>query len=270
MIINNSAYTHNNLSELNYSRDNSLQRVATGLLINQAADNAAGLAIADSLRTEASSLSQSIANSTSGIALSDIAQGALREQSSILDRVKELTIEGSNGTLNSTDREAIALEIGSLMDSYDSIAEQTNYNGVSLLTTAGDASDEISISGENETTTMNKADTTSISDSIRTELANFTTSGTARDNLLGIIDNGLDQLSSFAGEFGSASNALESGVRNKMSQVTNTLAAESAIRDVDYAEESANFASQNVLSQAGAYSISQANAVQQNVLRLLQ
>lgn len=270
MTINNNINTYNSINESNTSRNSALERVATGLLINRAADNASGLAIADQLRTEGSVLSQTIDNASSGIAMANIAQGAFTEQKNILSNIKTLTVQAMNGTMSTSDREHITNQINKYIDQYENIAEQTNYNGTQLLKTSGDPTlDDLSISGEEEIVGLKVADTTSISDDLRALMGDFTTNPNSRATMLNTIDESMNKLSSMESDFGSAANALESSVRNYMTAETNMKNAESVIRDLNFANGIANFNKTNLQSQAGYFAQAQANASQSRVLGLL-
>jgi flagellin len=431
----------------------SLEKLSSGLRINKAADDASGLAIADKLRTQASSLNQGIANANSATALIQIADKAMAEQSNILDVVKQKLIQASTSTTSDDGREAIRKDITKLLDQFDNIAGQTNYNGITLLqkdATTTSKQDELSFQlGEDDsfdvnieltkasntaslgggsdtissgtnldgqdalyikdtastvtlknvgiqldgtdtdtlssvinitvsgnlgtftgvtlgTTTINASnETQATKDLLETvasgfsgatydsttgvftydgasangagvdlskidfsaavitqgaastlstvEIANstgfnvtnnltttagsekvdITTTGTdtmtggellssiknlAEDGLtaakansfMATIDEALTQMNTNRSDFGSTQNQLESSIRNMQTTHTNLKNAESVIRDVDYAAESANFNKQNIIAQAGTYAMSQANAMAQNVQRLLQ
>jgi flagellin len=270
MTINNNPNTYNNIHDTNISRNSALQRIATGLLINQASDNASGLAIADQLRTQGSTISQTIDNATSGIAMANIAQGGMREQQNILGEINTLTLQAMNGTTSLEGREAIEQQINKYIEQYENIAEQTNYNGTQLLQSSGDpALDDLSISGEDEIVNMEVADTTSISDTLKTFMSDFSTNENSRVSLLDELSKGMSELSSMEADFGTASNALQSSVRNYMTAETNMRNAESVIRDLDFANGVANFNKTNLQAQAGYFAQSQANAVQSRVISLL-
>jgi len=452
-------------SNTNKAMSSSLEKLGSGLRINKAADDASGLAIADKLRTQASSLGQGIANANSASALIQIADKAMAEQSNILDTVKQKLIQAGTSTTSADGREAIRKDINKLLTQFDNIASQTNYNGTTLLqkgSTDTAAQDELSFQlGEDKsfdvTVELTKASNTSHlgggSDTIATgaidaaptnvsatntdkttnnvgvdgaqkintsgavtlasvnvsndgsEVAtsglditlsgnvgeilssvanveinfssessdikatisllaqadsnlNYTTStgvlsltaatsldltglnlsnavltgpGGAADDItlnngsadvefmvknnvtdttmplfgqiningaatmtggqllsdlkdlaadgltnelantfMATIDEALTQMNGNRSEFGSAQNQLDTSLRNMQTTYTNLKAAESVIRDVDYAAESTNFQKQNIIAQAGIYALSQANAVQQNVMKLLQ
>ena len=259
----------------------SLEKLSTGLRINKASDDASGLAIADKLRTQATSINQGISNGNSAVSLLQIADKSMAEQSNILDTIKSKLIQANTATTSDDGRESIRKDISKLLTQLDNIAGQTNYNGTYLLQNgAGSAGNAASTAlvfqvGEKAADTITneavQSNTTGLS---LTSLTALTTSGSLTLALAGseqaTIDAAITTLNGYRGNIGSTQNQVESAVRNLMTQATNVKAAESIIRDVDYAQESANFNKQNIISQAGSYAISQANAVQQNVLRLLQ
>jgi flagellin len=259
---------------------NSLEKLSSGLRINKASDDASGLAIADKLRTQANSIGQSIANGNSATALTQIADKAMAEQSNILDVVKQKLIQASTATTSSEGRAAIGKDINKLLTQLNNIATQTNYNGISLLQgdTAASGSKKLDFQmGEKAANLIslgsgiqaNTAGLTGMSALNVSAAAATWSAGDARAHMAN-VDTAINELNAWRSDVGSTQNQLESALRNMMTQQTNIKAAESVIRDVDYAQESANFNKQNIISQAGTYAMSQSNAVQQNVLRLLQ
>ncbi len=264
----------------NRSISSSLEKLSTGLKINKASDDASGLAIADKLRTQVTSINQGVANGNSAVALLQIADKSMAEQSKILDTVKAKLIQANTATTSADGRESIRKDITKLLEQLDNIAQQTNYNGNYLLqldATSGAAATaalEFQVGEKtSDMITMSavRANTTGLA---LTGLTGLTTSGTltttAAQTGQGSVDSAITTLNGYRGDIGSTQNQVESAVRNLMTQATNIKNAESVIRDVDYAEESANFNKLNIISQAGSYAISQSNAVSQNVLRLLQ
>ena len=280
----------------NNSIANSLEKLSTGLKINKASDDASGLAIADKLRTQVTSINQGISNGNSAVALLQIADKSMAEQSKILDTIKSKLIQANTDTTSQGGRTAIAKDVTKLLDQLNNIANQTNYNGTALLQKAVG------------TAASSKAAQTGLSFQIGESTADLIKTKTIQANVTGYslaslkslaskgaalsadataattdaftrafaaagqksIDKAISTLNGYRGDIGSTQNQVESAVRNLMTQSTNIKAAESIIRDVDYAEESANFNKLNIISQAGSYAISQSNATQQNVLRLLQ
>jgi len=259
----------------------SLEKLSSGLRINKASDDASGLAIADKLRTQASSIGQSISNGNSAVSLTQIADKAMAEQSNILDVVKQKLIQAGTDTTSEEGRKAIGKDIDKLLTQLDNIAKQTNYNGINLLQ-ATDASTASSTKlefqmGEKSDNLITlgagiQANTSGLQGMGTLQASakgGFTDAAAARGHLAD-VDTALNQLNSWRSDVGSTQNQLESSLRNLMTQKTNIKAAESVIRDVDYAAESANFNKQNIIAQAGTYAQSQANAMQQNITRLLQ
>ena len=239
----------------------SLEKLSTGLRINKASDDASGLAIADKLRTQATSINQGIANGNSAVALLQIADKSMAEQSNILDTVKSKLVQHNTATTSADGKAAIMADINKLVAQLDMIASNTNYNTTKLLDGSGALNFQV---GED----INSVITLSATDTTAATLGVDSLTGAGADQAT--VDTAITTLNTDRSNVGSTQNQVESAVRNLMTQATNVKAAESIIRDVDYAAESANFNKQNIISQAGSYAISQANAVQQNVLRLLQ
>ncbi|MDX4058431.1 flagellin [Aliarcobacter skirrowii] len=266
-----SANTNKNISS-------SLEKLSSGLKINKASDDASGLAIADKLRTQVTSINQGIANGNSAIALLQIADKSMAEQSTILDTVKAKLIQANTATTSADGRDSIRKDITKLLEQLDNIAQQTNYNGTYLLqqsATATAASNALNFQvGEKSTDIITMAGVRANTGGLALTSINALTSGGLTSGLAGTaqttVDTAITTLNGYRGDIGSTQNQVESAVRNLMTQSTNIKAAESVIRDVDYAQESANFNKLNIISQAGSYAISQSNATQQNVLRLLQ
>ena len=265
----------------------SLEKLSTGLRINKASDDASGLSIADKLRTQASGLNQAVANGNSAVTLTQIADKAMAEQSNILDIIKQKLIQASTATTSAEGIEAIGKDISKLLDQVNNIAKQTTYNGTSLLQeSAGGLDAGTALTFQMGTLAADTISTTAGVQSNTSGLVLDTLQASAKlwsagaDSAAGLqsaarlnldeIDTALTTLNGWRADYGSTQNQLESSIRNLMTQVTNTKAAESVIRDVDYAQESANFNKQNIISQAGTYAISQANSTSQNVMRLLQ
>ena len=291
----------------NRSIASSLEKLSTGLKINKASDDASGLAIADKLRTQVTSINQGISNGNSAIALLQITDKSMAEQSKILDTIKSKLIQANTDTTSVSGRTAIAKDITKLLQQLNNIGEQTNYNGTLLLqkersTVAKGAASSVT------NLTVGRKSLGGLSFQIGEGTADLIKTKTINSNVTGLslkslaiaartgakvsagatagtasiftrtaasagqkaIDRAISKLNGYRGDIGSTQNQVESAVRNLMTQSTNIKAAESVIRDIDYAEESANFNKLNIISQAGSYAISQSNATQQNVLRLLQ
>ncbi|BFU77842.1 flagellin [Arcobacter sp. 15-2] len=271
------------------SISSSLEKLSTGYKINKASDDASGLSIADKLRTQANGLNQAVANGNSAVTLTQIADKAMAEQSNILDVIKQKLIQAGTATTSVEGIQAIGKDISKLAAQIDNIAKQTTYNGTALLQeTTTSAGVGVSLTFQMGTLAADtiatkagvQANTSGLNglDEVYTQASAWGAAATdsaggmqaSARALMDNIDSSLTELNSWRADFGSTQNQLESSIRNLMTQVTNTKAAESVIRDVDYAQESANFNKQNIISQAGTYAISQANSTSQNVMRLLQ
>ncbi|MGD9553640.1 MAG: flagellin [Arcobacteraceae bacterium] len=255
-----------------------LERVATGLLLNKAADNAASLAISENLRTEASGVYQSMENVNSALAMTQIGDKAMGEQSNILDSVKKDLLQASTDTTSQEGREALLEKVQKSLEQLNNIASQTNYNGTNLLqagpndTAASDSQEFQAGSGSSDTIATNsvQANTTGLGldDLLNQDPSSFDAS-TAR-SFLDTVDEAINTLNSERSNFGSTANQLESSYRNLATQYTSTMEARSILTDVDYAKETSSFSKQNILAQVGAFGLAQSNVSQQNVLRLLQ
>ena len=267
-------------AQTNKTLGSSLEKLSSGLRINKASDDASGLSIADKLRTQASSIGQSISNGNSAIALTQIADKAMGEQSNILDIIKTKMIQAATATTSTEGVNAIEKDVNKLLDQLNNIASQTNYNGTTLLQKgASDTGSSVKLNFQMGETAN---DVISISSGVmanssglgltalKTAASGGSLTAGGAQGFLTTIDSALDKLNGWRADFGSTQNQLESAVRNQMTQQTNIKSAESIIRDVDYAQESANFSKQNIIAQAGTYAMSQSNAMQQNVMRLLQ
>lgn len=253
---------------------NSLEKLSTGLRINKASDDASGLAIADKLRTQATSINQGIANGNSAVTLLQIADKSMAEQSNILDTVKAKLIQANTATTSTDGRKAIASDISKLLTQFDNIAKSTNYNGTDLISASAKDLDfqvgEDQSKGKITLTAVNSSASAYSLTNLKGISSSTGITMASAASAQKVIDDAINTLNTNRGNIGSTQNQVESAVRNLMTMSTNVKAAESIIRDVDYAAESANFNKQNIISQAGSYAISQANSVQQNVLRLLQ
>jgi flagellin len=259
---------------------NSLEKLASGHSINKASDDASGLAIADKLRTQSASLTQGIQNANSGVAMIQMADKAMEEQSNILNTIKTKLIQASDASTTEDGRDAINADIDKLLTQLDNIAAQTDYNGTTLLQASagstsvsgglsfqvGESKDEVITSGDIQANTSGLG----LGSLGGLSTASGTLTVTIAQDQQQVLDDALTSLNQMRAELGSTQNQLESSVRNTQVTVVSLQNAESSIRDVDYAAESANYNKLNIVSQAGMYAISQANSSQQNIMKLLQ
>lgn len=248
----------------------SLERLSSGLRITRASDDAAGLAISEKFRAQIRSLSQAQRNANDGISLLQIGEAALNETSGLLIRMRELAIQSANGTLGSTERTALNDEFTSLRNEIDRIANTTEFNGTNLLNDAT-ASIVFQVGVDNTTNdriTVSGVDARASAIGISTSVAVDTMSN-AR-SALAVLDSAISTVASLRAQFGTAQNRLESTVRSIAIAIENTSAAESRIRDVDVAQETATLTRNQVLQQAGIAVLAQANVSSQLALQLLQ
>ncbi|QSZ40734.1 flagellin [Sulfurimonas aquatica] len=258
---------HRNASMNNIGLDKSLSALSSGLRITKAADDSAGLAIANKLSAQANGLGQAIRNANDGIGLIQTADGALDEYGNILNRIRTLAVQGANDTQDSDSRAFISKEILRLQSELTHIAAETKFNGKQLLNATTAYTFQVgAFNGDTTSTTISGMLPGSV---IGTALATFSTQATAAI-IISAMDDAITLVDTLRATLGAAQNQLESTVRNISVTQVNVKAAESQIRDVDFAAESATFAKHNILAQSGSYAMSQANAVQQNVMRLLQ
>lgn len=269
---------NSNISSINAQRNltgttdrlqKSLQRLSSGLRISRAADDAAGLAISESFRAEIRSLQQAQRNANDGISLLQIAEGALNETSTLLIRLRELSIQSANGTLGDSERATVDEEFQGLLSELDRIAAITEFNGQTLLNapsssitfqigSGADANNQFSVSSVDATVSA-----------LGLGGIGVLSSGGALASLA-LLDSAIGQVATIRASFGTAQNRLESAIRSIAIAVENTSAADSRIRDVDFASETAELTRNQVLQQAGISVLSQANVSAQSALSLLQ
>jgi len=267
---------HRNATMNNVGLDKSLNSLSSGLRINKAADDAAGLSIANKLSAQSQGLGQAIKNSNDGIGLIQTADGALEEYGNIMKRIRVLATQAANDTQDADSRGYIQQEIDALLEEASDINDTTAYNGVQILsgTTPNTAVGGTFIfhTGAYSTETQSVVIAANqVSDHAAVSASQITVnSQLSAESTIAVMDTAIKSIDGKRATLGAAQNKLESTVRNISVTQVNVAAAESQIRDVDFAAESANFAKHNILAQSGSYAMSQANAVQQNVLRLLQ
>ena len=257
----------------------SVERISSGIRINRAADDAAGLAISEGLRSDIRATRQAVRNANDGISVINITEGALNEQASILIRLRELASQASTGTVGSTERQTIQLEFDALRLEIDRIAATTEFNGQKLV----DGSLASSVSSGNQifiqvgidssansqinlNTSINLTAVTSSSLSIDTLSV---TSSEGALSALDSINTSIATVTQGRGKVGAVQNRLARTIANLSITVENLVAAESQMRDADIAEEVALLTRNQILVQASTAMVGQANLIPQSVLQLL-
>ena len=260
-----------NLMRTDRGLGSSMQKLSSGLRINQASDDAAGLAISEKLRSQVRSLAQAQRNANDGISLLQTAEGALNETNDMLIRMRELAMQSSNGTLGSSERTALNNEFTALRNEMNRIAQVTEFNGTKLL--QGDLSTGVNFQVGTGNNATNDRISVSLSDSQATALglsaAMTLANATGAQNALGAIDTAISRVTSRRGGIGAAQNRLITTINNLATSHENLSAANSRIRDADIASESANFASTQIRMQAGVSILAQANQLPSLALSLI-
>jgi flagellin len=263
-----------NLGRNQSATERSLTRLSTGLRNNSAADDSAGLAISEKLKSEVRSLEQAQRNANDGVSLIQVAEGSLGQMGEILNRMRELSIQSANGTLSDSDRGFIQTEFSNLIQELDRIAETTEFNGTKLL--QGDASAGISFqvglgATSNDRITLSIANVkTDQLGGAGTKLADISVDVTTNAlNSLSVIDTAIKDLAKVRSVLGASQNRLARTIDNIGSSVENLSAANSRIRDVDIAKETSAMTRSQILVQAGVSVLAQANQAPQVALDLL-
>ena len=253
----------------------SLQRLSSGLRINSAKDDAAGLAISERFTAQIRGLEQANRNANDGISMLQTAEGALDEVGNMLQRMRELAVQAANGTVSNADKKSLDDEFTELRDEIVRITDTTEFNGTSLLGSTNSVNFQVGFqNGSNnqiKISFLDLADTDISAGGLKSvALGSFgiSTAGSA-STALGRLDAAIDAISAKRADFGAKQNRLESTVRNNASIIENQSAARSRTMDADFAAETANLTRAQILQQAGTAMLAQANAIPQNVLSLL-
>jgi len=271
LIINNnpaSIAAQRNLSTSTLGLTRSVERLSSGLRVTRAADDAAGLGLSETLRAHIRSINQAVRNSSDGISLTQIADGAAATIGSLLARLRELSSQSASATVGSTERSYIDQEFLALRSEIDRIAQVTEFNGQALLSgTSISFSVQVGFkSGTGNTLSLNLADLT-IS-SLGLSSVNVSSAANAQ-SALSNIDSAISAVASARSTYGSVQNRFEATIANLQVTSENLTAAESRIRDADIAYETSVFTKNQVLVQAGIATLAQANALPQQALALL-
>ena len=266
---------YRNLSSTQNDVSKSLEKLSSGLRINRAADDAAGLAISEGLKSQVNGLNVASRNAQDGISVIQTAEGALTEVHSILQRMRDLAVQGGNGSNNADSRAAITKEAGELSLELRRIAESTNFNGIDLLK-GGDLTFQVGAGGtENDAITINLANvatavgTLASADGTAVGAGFVITDNEAARGTVDNIDAAINAVSTARSSLGASQNRFESAINSLNVSAENLSAANSRIRDTDMAAEMVKYTAANILSQAGTAMLAQANQANQGVLQLL-
>jgi len=273
-IINTNVMSLNSQRALNTSQKSmatSLERLSSGLRINRAADDAAGLAIAERFTSQIRGLGQAIRNANDGISMAQTGEGAMAELTNSFQRMRELAVQAANGIYNTSDRTSLDLEYQELKAEVTRIIAATEFNELPILAQDGtidfqvgfkdSSNDRITLSTLNLQTDTNLTPVTVDTNAITTVASAQAT--------LAVLSTAINAVTALRAEYGAAQNRLESTIRNLENVIENQNAARSRIMDADFAAETANLTRTQILQQAGTAMLAQANQLPSNVLSLL-
>ena len=248
---------------------NSFRRLSSGLRIASAADDAAGLAISERLRAQVRSLDQARRNANDGISMVQTAEGALNEVSSILTRLRELSIQANNGTVSGADKDTLNEEFESLVNEIDRIGNSTEFNDIKLLDgSLPSVSFQVGFGTAAGIDTLDVTLEEATANNLGLDTLNIGSTG-SQNAAITAIDDAINTVSGLRGSLGAVQNRLGSTINNLAIQTENLTAAESRIRDVDVAFETAQLTRLQIMQQAAVGVLAQTNALPQAALRLL-
>ena len=252
---------HRNLFATSIMQSKSMEKLSSGLRINRAADDAAGLAISEGMRAQIRGTAQASRNALDGISMVQTAEGALNAMHAIVQRVRELSVQWANGTLTTGDQAKITAEVAQLTAELVRIRDSSTFNGIALFNSAAAVTITLQIGANGNVDSVSNSNRVGVT----ITALNFAT--ISMD--VAQIDTALGSISSARSSLGSVQNRLEHAVANLGVTQENLSAAESRIRDVDVAAEMVNFTRLQILSQSGTAMLAQANQDSQSVLSLL-
>jgi flagellin len=259
------------------SLSKSLEKLSTGLRINRASDDAAGLSVSETLRSKIRGMGRAKANAEDGVALLQIAEGAVGEINNILQRMRELSIQSATDTMTTTERSYTDKEYQSLVNEITRISSSASYNGMTLL---DGAAGSFGVSGGEASVLHIGTGSNATVDRISITVSSMTTgalgvqntgvsTSTSALSALSTIDTAIRSVNTMRSDMGAYVNRLEFAVNNLDNQIYNTQDAESRIRDVDFAKETTEFTRAQILTQSATSMLAQANQVPQSMLSLI-
>lgn len=260
-----------NLSQSQGALNTAMQRLSSGLRINSAKDDAAGLAISDRMTSQIRGINQAVRNANDGISVAQTAEGAIGEITNILQRMRELAVQSANDSNSADDRTSLQAEAAQLIEEIDRIAETTEFNGSPLLN--GNGEELVFQVGykatENDQIKIDFSDLDMTSGELGVDGVDLATAGSDIASTLDAIDAALTAVASARGTLGAVQNRFESTIANLQNISENVSAARSRIMDADIAQETSNLTKFNILQQAGVSILAQANQAPVLALTLL-
>ena len=262
-----------NLATTQSSLSASIGRLSSGLRINSASDDAAGLGISESLKASIRSIGQAQRNTNDAISMSQVAEGAMNEMQGIVSRMRELSVQAANSTLGANERGYIHTEFKSLSSEIDRISSVTNFNNQKLLDGSASTGLTFQVGIQNSTNdrlsmSITKLTASTLGSTLKVSAATLSTVAGAQA-AMGVFDKAIQQLSQARAKVGATQNRMQVTISNLATSHENLSAANSRIRDVDVASETAQLTKSQILSQAGLAVLGQANQLPQGALKLL-
>lgn len=267
----NSVFAQKNLSRTQDRLRSNFEHLSSGLRVTKAADDAAGIAISENMRAEIKSLHQAARNTQDGVSVVQTAEGTLSEVTDIISRMREMSVQASSGVLQATERAYLQAEYATLQGEIDRISDSTNFNGLQL-SDGSVATVDVQVGAQNtinDRVTVTLVDSNTAALGIGTATVNLGSAANAQASITA-MDVAMDSVNSGRADLGASQNQLTSASRNLENYTENLIEAESRIRDVDFASETAELTRNQVFSQAGISVLSQANQSAQSALSLLQ
>jgi flagellin len=262
-------FAQNALSKNARVMSDAMEKLSTGKRINSAGDDAAGLAIGESMTAQVRGLNQAVRNANDGINLLQTAEGAMTEQSNMLQRMRELAVQSNNGTLSATQQGYLQTEFNALTTQIASIASNTTWNGMSVLAGTTISFQVGMSSGQTFSIALSATGTAAASLSIAGLVISTTTSSTAASTAITSIDGALDYINNVRATVGAAINRLTYAADNLTNISQNVQASRSSVMDTDYATASTQLSRAQIVQQAATAMLAQANQQPQSVLALL-
>jgi len=265
----------NQLNRTQGSLSSSLEKISSGMRINKAGDDAAGLGVATRMDSDNTSLKQAIRNTNDGISMLQTVEGSLQELSNILVRMRELSVQASNETYSTDDRTMIQTELSQLKDEYERIVTTSNFNRTSLLNEGTDTSFDIQVGINTHSASRISINLVSLNSSLGAVGLTFSNNIASAGNLtsartnIDSIDDAITAISTRRARLGAIQNRMENALSEATNYSQNLSASASQIRDVDYASESANMTRYQIQQQAGVAALAQAKSMPQSIISLL-
>jgi len=265
-----------NLSASQSSLATSMQRLSSGLRINSAKDDAAGLAIAERMNSQVRGMNVAIRNANDGISMSQTAEGALAKVGDSLQRMRELAVQSRNATNSCSDKDSLNKEFAQLQQEITRVLGGTSFNGKAILGAQGTSmtfqvganvttNDSVTVAGTDMT-----ADASVSAVTVSSAVIDNTAGATAIGSVITQLDTAIDTINNKRADFGATQSRFDSIIANLQSSVENQSAARGRIMDADFAQETSNMSRANILQQAGTAMVAQANQAPSQVMRLLQ